>query len=343
MKRVHSPRFMHRRAGVWLALTACTLLAAGRRMLLATGRRIHNNPSPKSSVLVPLPPTAAPPPPFMWPPFPPPPFWPDKELVLLSAGRPCRASVRGNLAPAQVVTRSGAPQATKAAWLSDRWQAARDMSGTPIPGSHWVAIELAASCVAHEARLDWETACADAFDLQVAIAPGQWETLQVIGRNRTVGNQHIKDSLLLSSARAVELQKRSHQVPLEYRVFIREPATQWGVSLWRFELWGRCARESLVAARPMVTPDRSSPMPPVSTSTSRTASRAELAAGHGVEALCRSLKGTHRVLPGQSWGSLSEGQIAEWKAARCDRFFCRPSPMEALGQYRCIPLMLPGR
>jgi len=53
---------------------------------------------------------------------------------------------------------------------------------------------------------------------------------------------------------------------------------------------------------------------------------------------CRRLKRTHGVVPGQSWGSLSETLVAEWKARRCDHFFCRPSPMEAVGKYQCVPL-----
>ena len=53
---------------------------------------------------------------------------------------------------------------------------------------------------------------------------------------------------------------------------------------------------------------------------------------------CDALKETHKVRPGKSWGSLDEKQIKEWKARRCDQFYCKPSPMEAVGTYECIPL-----
>ena len=59
---------------------------------------------------------------------------------------------------------------------------------------------------------------------------------------------------------------------------------------------------------------------------------------HDHERACRALQHAHRVRPGQSWGSLDEVQIAEWKARRCDRFFCKPSAMEAVGKYVCQPL-----
>ena len=54
---------------------------------------------------------------------------------------------------------------------------------------------------------------------------------------------------------------------------------------------------------------------------------------------CETLRTANGVVPGQSWGRLSEVLIAEWKARRCDQFYCQPSPMEAVGQYRCVPLV----
>eukprot|EP00961_Rhodomonas_salina_P057788 776565-Rhodomonas_salina.1 len=51
------------------------------------------------------------------------------EDVLLSEGKPATSDVRGNLGAAQTVTSSKMDD-----WLKDRWQAASDMSGTPIEG-----------------------------------------------------------------------------------------------------------------------------------------------------------------------------------------------------------------
>ena len=81
--------------------------------------RSHTSPPPQNAVLLPR---------------------------LLSADRPAKASVRGNLAPASSVTTASTKD-----WLRDRWQAAADMNGTPVPGEHWVSVgmlKLSARCVA---------------------------------------------------------------------------------------------------------------------------------------------------------------------------------------------------
>ena len=167
-------------------------------------------------------------------PLPPPP--PPRPLQLVSAGRPAHASVRGNLGPASVVTRTSPPKD----WLHDRWQAARDMNGTPLPGAQWVAVELEAGCVARAAVLDWETAHADDYELQERIAglsALRWQTLEATRVSRNSSHQHVVDKLqVLHHDREAR-----NAVGHEYRVYIRKPATQWGVSLWRFELWGECA------------------------------------------------------------------------------------------------------
>ena len=67
---------------------------------------------------------------------------------------------------------------------------------------------------------------------------------------------------------------------------------------------------------------------------------AENASGDGHEAWCRDIKGRAHVVPGADWGSLTEAQQAQWKGRRCDRFFCKPNPMEARGTYRCMPVTI---
>ena len=177
------------------------------------------------------------------------------ETGLLSNGRPATASVRGNLGPASVVT-SG----VTADWLKDRWQAASNMQGTPIPGEHWVAVELAtvslarsaimlaclhASCwrsqACNAARfvLDWETARADDYELQARRRKSTWIALPTARTKRTKLKRHVVD----------ELEVRGVHAPAEeYRVLIRRAATSWGVSLWRFEVWGTCRLQRLSPA-----------------------------------------------------------------------------------------------
>ena len=141
------------------------------------------------------------------------------------------------------------------------------------------------------------------------------------------------------------------------------PATQWGVSLWRFHLWGDCTRgldRALLTSTNTPAATAAAATAAAATVAAATAAAAAGAAAAGAAALdavepaatlgvvqadaaaakahCQHMKLSYRVEPGQSWGRLSDVQIAEWKARRCDQFYCRPSPMEAVGQYRCVPL-----
>lgn len=165
-------------------------------------------------------------------------------------------------------------------WLRDRWQAASDMSGKPIPGPHWVSIELDAGCAASEALIDWETARADDYELQVrAVCGGSparaakaqakvegaaarsaavpsavvastatddgegqaWTTLTSTRISRTTSERHVVDVVRVEETAAALSITSTTRARLEYRLHIRTPATQWGVSLWRLQLWGSCA------------------------------------------------------------------------------------------------------
>ena len=86
----------------------------------------------------------------------------DPRGVCLSCGKSADADVLVFLCAASVVTSSAVQD-----WLKDRWQAAKDMSGSPIPGPHWVSVQLDDSQSLHSVVLDWETAFADDWALSV--------------------------------------------------------------------------------------------------------------------------------------------------------------------------------
>lgn len=81
---------------------------------------------------------------------------PPKEVVL-SANCPVFADVKGNLGPADVLTKRieavttdsmTAEEVAKVVeehWLTARWQAASNMKGDPIPGVHWLVLDLQSS------------------------------------------------------------------------------------------------------------------------------------------------------------------------------------------------------
>jgi hypothetical protein len=57
--------------------------------------------------------------------------------VLVSENCPASSDVIGNLGPSSVIT----SEVTRD-WLKDRWQAAANMRGEPIPGEHYIQIDL---------------------------------------------------------------------------------------------------------------------------------------------------------------------------------------------------------
>jgi len=52
---------------------------------------------------------------------------------------------------------------------------------------------------------------------------------------------------------------------------------------------------------------------------------------------CVGTKFAHGVVPGRSWGSLSEPQRRQWLDYHCDRFFCHRDPQAGRGTYNCRP------
>ncbi|KAK3266463.1 hypothetical protein CYMTET_24914 [Cymbomonas tetramitiformis] len=99
------------------------------------------------------------------------------SLVELATGCPVTSDVRGNLGPASVVT-----SAAHGDWLKDRWQGAKDMSGTPIPGEHWLTIDLGRPCAIAQVEVDFEVAYAASYDVELADngMDGPWRLLRSV-------------------------------------------------------------------------------------------------------------------------------------------------------------------
>ena len=154
---------------------------------------------------------------------------------LLSSGCPATADVRGNLGPAGVVTSSKNDN-----WLKDRFQFASDMNGTPIPGSHWIQIDLENDSIQAgqltSARIDWETANADDYHIECASsASGPYTRIIFDRKNRVAANggKHILDDLDLKGTAQGDTNCRY------VRLFIERPATKWGASVYELKIFGR--------------------------------------------------------------------------------------------------------
>jgi hypothetical protein len=144
------------------------------------------------------------------------------------------ASVRGNLSPVSVVLNSKMDD-----WLKDRWQAAKDMSGSPILGEHWVLIDLQRSCSIKEVVLDWETAFASEYEILASPAIGQpfhsiYSTSSSTAERKvdTTAKQHVVHTIGIAQqeARLVKL-------------VMTKMGTAWGASLWRFDVLGEEASQ----------------------------------------------------------------------------------------------------
>jgi hypothetical protein len=157
---------------------------------------------------------------------------------LLSAGRPVTSDVRGNLADASVITGLDPP----GDWLTDRWQAAADMSGTPLPGEHWVEIDLGAVFELSRFILIWEKAYAVKYAVRGRLfSDGAWADFAI---GRDAASPHSDETHIVHVLDATKTQCGAASCVVRarfVRLVIAEPATVWGASLWRWEVWGRDA------------------------------------------------------------------------------------------------------
>ncbi|GKZ01249.1 hypothetical protein MPSEU_001075900 [Mayamaea pseudoterrestris] len=167
-------------------------------------------------------------------------------LKLLSTPLTATAStsVRGNLGPPSVVLSN-----STADWLKDRWQAASDMHGKAIYGAHWVQLDFARRVSVQVIVLDWEAAYSDDYSIlgTLRMRNGQnvtttlFDTAAALSANvstRQWGQSpgvaftcpmHVEHSISLFQASPVD----------SLRLVIRKPAKYgWGVSLWRFQVFG---------------------------------------------------------------------------------------------------------
>ena len=161
------------------------------------------------------------------PPLPPPP--PPQPDALVSAGRPVQASARGNLGPPGVVTSEAV-----ADWLADRWQAAANMQGDPLPGEHWLEVDLGAPHRLARVLIDFEKAYAVSYTVQSRLTQGEGgEGWALVAEGSAAAQTAADDAHVIH-----ELPARAGAVGRYVRLLIHQPATRWGTSVWRFHVYG---------------------------------------------------------------------------------------------------------
>lgn len=121
----------------------------------------------------------------------------------------------------------------------DRWQAASDMQGTPIPGPHWLSVDLVQQCTLSSVLIDWETARSDDYWIEGKVNkdPETWGRVNCVRmEERIMKPPHIIDVLGCYYDSTGEGVTQASV----FRLFINSTATKWGVSVWHLELYGSC-------------------------------------------------------------------------------------------------------
>lgn len=165
-----------------------------------------------------------------------------RKDILLSNGCPVKADVRGNLGQPSVITNELVDD-----WLTDRWQAAKNMNGDPIPGVHFVEIDLLKECYISNILIDWETAYSNDWEIRGCSAGCDAGPDDPSGRVEAV--DRVKWVMLATSSNIVST-RLSHQHVIQeividkqerirrVRLTILRPSTRWGSSIWRLQVWG---------------------------------------------------------------------------------------------------------
>lgn len=137
--------------------------------------------------------------------------------------------------------------------ICDIFVAAKNMNGEPIPGIHWVEIDLGQLYRIRKFLIDWETAFSDSWVIQgKGSLDSEWREI-CRGENAfTVrrDKKHVIHEILFEGKEVLddgfELVPHSKETilkpigfPMRYvKLLIFKPSTQWGSSIWRFQIWG---------------------------------------------------------------------------------------------------------
>lgn len=160
------------------------------------------------------------------------------------------ADVRGNLGPASVVIQRHPGKD----WIHDRWQAASDMHGKNIPGTHWIMLDFGTEVVVDRIVLDWEAAYSDQYRLEGSLEPISTESpaaekVWTLFDGTDPSQKSSRSVEEVGQSPGVKMKTPLHVVhklyplqtrkPLRYlRLYILTSAMGWGVSLWQFDVFG---------------------------------------------------------------------------------------------------------
>ena len=143
------------------------------------------------------------------------------------------SSAIGNLSPPSSVL---SPSISD--WLTDRWQAASDMSGTPIPGPHFLSLSFPSKRITSikSVTLDFETAHCDDYTVSLLSSSNPERTVEIYSslKSKTLkrlrSHQHVTDVFDVNWDGVADDIVGSYDT---IRIGFLKPATRWGISVWR--------------------------------------------------------------------------------------------------------------
>jgi hypothetical protein len=151
--------------------------------------------------------------------------------TLLSGHRPVISDVRGNLGPPSVVTNKEDED-----WLKDRWQSALDMTGSPIPGSHFLEVDLGRESLMTKIVLDWESAYCEHYSLIAHNGISKSSNMHRLAVGEDASKSYPKDKHIVHEFR---FSPTNDPGRFRYvRLVMHKPSTKWAPSLWHFEVYG---------------------------------------------------------------------------------------------------------
>ncbi|WP_214104579.1 DUF1996 domain-containing protein [Acrocarpospora catenulata] len=151
----------------------------------------------------------------------------------LSQLRPAAASSaeRGDLAPAFAVDGKA----------NTRWS-------SKFSDPQWLQVDLGAVRTIKKLVINWEHAYAAAYTIQVSNGSGTWQT--------------VKSGAGIDGVQTIDLSTSGRYV----RLHATKRATQWGVSIWEFQVYGPAGATPTPSPSPTPTPTPTKPSPTPTTS-----------------------------------------------------------------------------
>ena len=162
-----------------------------------------------------------------------------------------KSSVKGNLSPANIVLNGKSNN-----WLKDRWQAAKNMQGVPIPGKHFIQFIFKNNIdMIKQITLDYETAYSSKYVLTVyndqhptnnivtlysyKVKPIENNICQPSPADKSK-NKHVIYILNCNTNNDMFKDENGNVIENINTFKIEmEHSTNWGVSLWNVDIIGR--------------------------------------------------------------------------------------------------------